>query len=76
VHGYAGKGALSSSACTARYDVAGNVVYCAGRLGVSLNAAEHQQQWFSGHSDDITALVMHPNGRLVATGQAGSSPTV
>lgn len=31
---------------------------------------ESTQRFYSGHSDDVTALAVHPGGAIVASGQA------
>ena len=54
----------------------GAVVYPAGALGVAYEKETHTQKHFSGHTDDILSVALHPAGDLVATGQAGRDPIV
>mmetsp|Transcript_11585 Transcript_11585/g.38112 ORF Transcript_11585/g.38112 Transcript_11585/m.38112 type:complete len:159 (+) Transcript_11585:180-656(+) len=67
VYGYRGNDARHNLF----YTVEGLVVYHAGATGVVYDSAEHQQQFFTGHTDDIVCLAMHPERELVATGQVG-----
>lgn len=61
-----------------------NVVYMVAALGVVLDKNSNKQKFFGaglvtqakGHSDDITALAIHPNRDLVATGEVGANPKV
>lgn len=32
---------------------------------------EESQRFFDGHTDDVTALAVHPGGVIVASGQVG-----
>jgi WD40 repeat protein len=61
-----------------------SVVYMVAALGVILDKNSNTQRFFGGgpiktakgHSDDITALAIHPNRDLVATGEVGANPKV
>ncbi|CAM9438344.1 unnamed protein product, partial [Laminaria digitata] len=33
---------------------------------------ENAERFFDGHSDDVTAIAVHPAGVIVASGQVGS----
>ena len=66
VYGYAG---LRNNANNLFYTKDGRVVYYAAGLGVVYDRGTHTQQFFKGHDDDVSCLSMHPNRRLVATGQ-------
>lgn len=63
-----------------RYDEAGTVVYHAAAMGVMLTVDEqggrHRQRFNLVHSDDIISFAMHPNQRVVATGQVGAKPKI
>jgi len=72
VYGYRGNDARHNLF----YTVEGLVVYHAGATGVVYDSAEHQQQFFTGHTDDIVCLAMHPERELVATGQVGKDPSI
>lgn len=38
------------------------------------DAPEQEQRFFDGHTDDVTALAVHPGGVIVASGQVGVFP--
>jgi hypothetical protein len=44
------------------------VVYTAAAVGVVHNISTNQQQFFDGHTDDITCMTLSSDGDLVATG--------
>ena len=60
------------------------VVYMIAAIGVILDKHSNTQQFFGagdvrsakGHSDDITALAIHPNKDTIATGEVGANPKV
>lgn len=60
------------------------VVYMTAAVGVVLNKTTNTQKFFGagniktarGHADDITALGLHPNKVLVATGEVGVDPKI
>jgi microtubule-associated protein-like 6 len=67
------------------YTGSGNeVVYMAASVGIVMDTSSGRQKFFGagnvrevkGHSDDITALAIHPNGTLVATGEVGRNPKI
>ena len=33
-------------------------------------------KFFQGHDKDVTAMALHPNGTIIASGQAGTDPTL
>ncbi|KAK3284095.1 hypothetical protein CYMTET_8242, partial [Cymbomonas tetramitiformis] len=73
VHGYRGWDAHYNL----HYTKTGEVVYSAGSLGVVLDAPDNTQRFFEGHSGGtVTSLAMHPNGDMVATGEAGPSARI
>lgn len=41
-------------------------------VGIVYDSATHTQRFFLGHNDDVTCAAMHPDGKLVATGQVSS----
>lgn len=74
VYGYAGLSNLSNNIYfTDRPD---EIVYYTAGLGIVYNKTKHEQRYFCGHDDDITALAIHPNRRLMASGQLGKYPLV
>mmetsp|Transcript_5014 Transcript_5014/g.7563 ORF Transcript_5014/g.7563 Transcript_5014/m.7563 type:complete len:745 (+) Transcript_5014:32-2266(+) len=60
------------------------IVYMTAALGVVLDKKNNTQRFFgagdakraNGHSDDVTALAIHPNKDLVVTGEVGANPKV
>ena len=54
----------------------GNVVYNTGKYVIVYGFNNHQQVIFSAHHDEVTCLCMHPEGQLVASGEAGLEPRV
>ena len=60
------------------------IVYCAAALGIVLDVNARTQRFFGGkevrqmqgHTDDITALAVHPTRTLVATGEVGKNPAI
>jgi len=52
------------------------IVYYSSAVCVIYNRAAHTQRFFMGHDDDVTAMAVHPNGVIVATGQAGREPPI
>lgn len=52
------------------------VVYFVAGVGVVFNPKYHAQKFFLGHNDDIISLALHPEGKLVATGQVGKEPYI
>jgi WD40 repeat protein len=76
VYGYACSG---DSRGNVRYTAAGDIVYHAAGVGVTLKAGEEgvpQQKFMLGHGDDLTALAVHPEGAIVATGEIGKKPQI
>jgi microtubule-associated protein-like 6 len=59
------------------YNKDGRIVYHTAALGVVYDKQKHEQFFFHGHDDDITALAIHPKDRLtIATGQLGKDPKI
>jgi WD40 repeat protein len=60
------------------------VVYMTAAIGVVLNKTANSQKFFGagnvktarGHTDDITALAVHPGRDIVATGEVGRNPKI
>ena len=72
VHGYAGQSARGN----VRYNTSGEVVYYSASVAVALDKTARTQRFMAEHTDDITALAMHPAGVLCATGQRGVTPSI
>jgi len=59
------------------YNADGHIVYHTAALGVVYDKKNHEQWFFHGHDDDITALDMNPKDRLtIVTGQLGKDPKI
>jgi len=62
----------------------GKVVYITAALGVVLDKQSNTQRFFGGgnikdtrtHNDDIMALAISPDRKIVATGQVGKNPII
>lgn len=65
VHGYRS----FDSKNNLKYTAGGQVVYPAAALGIVMDPVTRQQKFFSMHDDDVVCLAIHPNKRVVATGQ-------
>lgn len=60
------------------------VVYMTAAIGVVLDSQTNTQKFFGagnakvvkGHTDDITALAIHPDRDLIATGEVGKNPKI
>jgi microtubule-associated protein-like 6 len=72
VHGYRSKDMRNNL----KYLKNGNVVYNAAALGIVLDIASNTQKFFNLHTDDITAMDVHPDGIMVATGEIGPKPVI
>jgi hypothetical protein len=63
-----------------RFTHRGDVVYYAAATAVVLRpggrAGSGRQQFFRGHTDDISCLTVDPSGEYCATGQIGRKPFV
>ena len=59
-----------------RYNYQGHVVYNVGKYVVIYNFNTHSQRIFSGHTEEILCLSVHPEGQFIATGEAGPKPRV
>jgi microtubule-associated protein-like 6 len=56
--------------------VSGKLVYAAAAVVVVHDPASNTQRFFSQHTDDVTALAMHPDGATAASGEMGKAPRV
>eukprot|EP01052_Picozoa_sp_SAG31_P011680 SAG31_NODE_667_length_12948_cov_70.090746_2_plen_506_part_00 len=72
IHGYKGVSCHSNI----QFNRAGELVYFAAAVGIVQQLSNHQQRFFYGHTDDISALAVHPDGVTIATGQIGRDPLV
>eukprot|EP00953_Heterococcus_sp_UTEX-ZZ885_P031969 16726-Heterococcus_DN1.PRE.1 len=71
VHGYRAQDCRNNAV----YSASGAVVYHAAAVGIALvrdgksSSGSAKQQFNTVHTDDVLSLALHPEGRLVATGQ-------
>jgi microtubule-associated protein-like 6 len=74
VFGYRG----SDSRNNLRYTAKGEVCYPAAALGIVYDpkASNERQRFFDVHTDDVLSLAMHPQGKVVATGEIGRTPKI
>jgi WD40 repeat protein len=73
VHGYSCRSCKGPSLfCT--FD--GRLVYPTSAVVVVLSVRSNTQDHFLKHEDEITAICMHPNGRIFASGETGLKPRI
>ena len=72
VYGYRGHQCRSNC----HFNEEGNVVYFVAATGIVYSRQSQKQSFYLHHNDDILCLSMHPNKRLVASGETGKSPSV
>lgn len=58
------------------YNADSRIVYHVAALGIVYDKDRHEQNFFCGHDDDITALDMHPDKVRFVTGQVGKIPKI
>jgi len=59
------------------YNKDGRIVYHSAALGIVYDKEKHEQWFFHGHDDDITALAISPKDQLtICTGQMGKDPKI
>lgn len=59
-----------------RYTSEDHFVYHTAALGITMNPSKNTQRFFFGHKDDIMAFALHPDGKVVATGEIGPKPLI
>ncbi|CAM9397168.1 unnamed protein product, partial [Phaeothamnion confervicola] len=72
VHGFRARDGRGSVLCAAD----GRLVFPAGAVAVAFDASANIQRFFLDHSDEVTALALHPTRPLAASAQAGRVPAV
>eukprot|EP00111_Clytia_hemisphaerica_P009365 TCONS_00027488-protein len=72
VYGYRGHQCRNNLFYTSKQEI----VYFVAGVGVVYEPRYQKQRFFFGHDDDILSLALHPEGRLVATGQTGKEPYI
>jgi WD40 repeat protein len=61
---------------TVQYTASGDVVYTCGHYVILYDMKVHKQRFFTGHTETVLCLTMHPKGKIAATGEAGMHPRV
>lgn len=59
-----------------KYLADGRICYNAAGLGVVLDPDTNKQTFFKNHIDDVTAIAVHPNLKIIATGEIGPKPHI
>ena len=59
-----------------KYSHAGKIIFHSAALGIVYDRETHTQKFYTGHTDDILSLSLHPTKDLVATGQIGRDPEI
>jgi microtubule-associated protein-like 6 len=58
------------------YTAEGKIAYHSAAVGIILEKENRNQKFFFDHMDDITALAIHPNKKIIATGEVGPYPLI
>jgi len=72
VYGY--RGSMSRNGLA--YLDNGSLCYYNAGVGIVYNPTERTQEHFIMHTDDITCIAYHPDGKTIATGETGKFPVV
>jgi WD40 repeat protein/Ca2+-binding EF-hand superfamily protein len=72
VYGYQGEKCRNN----VRYNFQGDLVYNTSKYAVVYSFTKHEQSVFTGHSEEILCLAVHPDGQHIATGDGGPFPSV
>ena len=72
VFGYNGSRARGNLCC----NEAGEIIFPASRIAVVFNVETRTQRFFLEHSDEVSAIAMHPDKVVVASGEHGSKGTI
>ena len=70
IYGYQGERVKNN----AHYNYQGDVLYTISKYAVLYSFRNNNQKIFSGHSNEITCLKLHPKKQFVASGEAGIHP--
>lgn len=58
------------------YLQSGELLYHAAALGIVHNQNTNIQRFFNLHKDECTAIALHPDGVIVASGELGARPSI
>ena len=67
VFGYSGSRARGNLSCNA----SGEIIFPASHIAVVFNIETRTQRFFLEHTDEVSAIAMHPDKVIVATGEHG-----
>ena len=57
-------------------DAPGAMIWYTSAVVIIYDPKTHLQRFYSEHDDDVTALAVHPNGVVIATGQVAKDPRI
>jgi Ca2+-binding EF-hand superfamily protein len=66
VYGYTGQRVRNN----ARYSLEGDILYPVGNMVIIYNKVRHAQKYYTGHRGEVMSIAVHPEGRIVASGDA------
>jgi WD40 repeat protein len=62
------------------YTAGGDIIYHVAQVAVLYTRETHSQRFYTEHSGEITALALHPSGKIAATGEraikSGKNPCI
>ena len=76
VYGYHNSGYQQTQRCNTFFLKSEEIIYPAAALVILYDEETHTQNFFRGHSEEVSCLAVHPNGRFVASSQTGRFPPV
>ena len=53
-----------------------NFAFMSAGVGVVMDPKKNTQSFHMSHKDDIMSIAVHPNGKIVATGEIGPKPLI
>jgi len=76
VYGYHNSGFVDSSRNNTFYLKSKEMLYHTAGLVIIYDKESHSQTFFTGHDEEVSAVAVHPNGVLIASGQSGRNPPI